>query len=255
MSKLMKYELLRRKPLLIGGALSMLFVEGLALLGIHLNGGWNALAIVMTVLLVVGGLILAFLDGVTRLYSDFKQKHGYMIFMTPQSGYKIIWAKTIFGVLEVLAAGLIITGCAALSVSAVDSLHNGIVSNFFAALGISTGMVVGAGFLGLFQLMAQLSIAFLAVTVSRSFMQSNSYSWLIALLMYFALALGVNVVDSVLLVAFGLVGDTLQIASDAALIGSGILGKYFVIGAVTYSVWFVACTVISGRLVRRGIDL
>ena len=44
MMKLMKYELLRRKQLLIGAALSIVFLEGVALLGLFLGGGWNALA-------------------------------------------------------------------------------------------------------------------------------------------------------------------------------------------------------------------
>lgn len=125
MIKLMKYELARRKNLLIGAAISALFVEGSVLLGIYLGSGralqegldgWNILAIMMTVLLVVGGCVLTFLDAVVKLYSDYKQKHGYMIFMTPQSGYRVIWAKTIFAVLEMIAslAGVLLPAASAL---------------------------------------------------------------------------------------------------------------------------------------------
>jgi hypothetical protein len=255
MMKLMKYELLRRKQLLIGAALSILFAEGLALFGIYRGGGWDVLAIVMTVLLVVGGLVLTFLDAVAKTYSDFKQKHGYMIFMTPQSGHSVIWAKTVFAILEMVAAGLLIAGCLVLSGLAADHVYNGVISKIFASLEFGTGFLIGCGGLVLLELIAQLSIALLAITVSRSMMQSNSYSWLIALIMYFALALIVNIVNGVLLLVFGVIGDFMSIANDAVVINSGLFTKYFIIGAVTYTAWFAGCTVLSGCLINRGIDM
>jgi hypothetical protein len=72
--------------------------------------------------------------------------------------------------------------------------------------------------------------------------------------MYFALAIAVNVVDGLVMVAFGLLGDTLRIVNDVSEVG-GILVKYFAIGAGVYAVWFVACTVVSGRLANRHVDL
>ena len=190
-----------------------------------------------------------------KLYSDFKHKHGYMIFMTPQNGYRIIWAKMLYAILQMLAMGIVIAGCMALTAAVADSLHDGIIRTFFAALRIGTGTILGMGGLGLLQILAQLSIAVLAVTVSRSMMQSSSYNWLIALLMYFALALVVNLVDGALLLAFGITGDVMQLSSDAVVFGSQLMTKYYLIGAVTYSAWFVGCTTLSGRLVNRGIDL
>lgn len=269
MMKIMKYELARRKHMLIGAAITILFLEGITLLGIYNGGGWvgkagdgwngwNILAVTMTGLLVAGLCILTFLDAVTRLYSDYKQKHGYMIFMTPQSGYRIIWAKTIFAVLEIIAAGLVIAGCLALSCMAIEHVYGG-VTKFFAhppadldiIIRVSTGGII----LGLLQIMAQLSIAILAVTVSRAMTRSSSYNWLIALLMYFALAVVVNVANGTLLLAFDVGADMIRVARAADIIGSGFLLKYFVIGAVTYSAWFTGCTLLSGRLINRGIDL
>jgi ABC-2 type transport system permease protein len=269
MTKLMKYELNRRKHMLIGAAITMLFLEWIALLGIYNGGGWraasgggwngwNILAVGMTALLVIGGFALTTLDAVTRLYSDYKQKHGYMLFMTPQSGYRIIWAKTVFALLEILAAGLIIAGCLALSCMALEHVY-GAVSIFFANppidIGVLINLITSGGILGLLQIMAQLSIALLAVTVSRAVTQGSSYNWLIALAMYFALAVVVNVGNSYLLLAFGVVGDVLRINNGIALIDSGLLTKYLIIGAVTYSAWFTGCTLLSGRLINRGMDI
>lgn len=267
MMKLMKYELLRRKQLLIGAALSMLFVEGVVLLGIYMGRRiydgegyttWesgNVIAIVLTVLLIVGGFVLAFLDGVTKLYSDFKHKHGYMIFMTPQNGYRVIWAKTVFAVLEMLAAVLAIAGCVTATGIMADHFNGGVISGFLVPLSTNMGILIGSAGLWLLQVMVYLSIAILAVTVSRAMTRSGSYNWLIALVMYFALAFIVNMADSLLLLAFGVIGDVTRITNDTAVLQSGVLVKYFVIGAVTYSAWFTGCTLLSGRLVNRGIDL
>jgi hypothetical protein len=269
MTKLMKYELARRKQMFIGAAITILFMEGLTLLGIYNGGGlwrmggdiwdgWNVLAITMTALLVIGGFVLAFLDAVTRLYSDYKQKQGYMILMTPQSGYRVIWAKTIFALLDILAAGLVIAGCLALSCMAIENVYGG-VTKFFAYPPADIDIIINVGIsgiiLGLFQIMAQLSIAILAVTVARVMTQGKSYNWLIALLMYFALAVIVNVADGALLVAFGVVRDIRLVDSGTPFIDSGLLAKYCIIGAVTYSAWFAGCTLLSGRLINRGIDI
>lgn len=253
MMKLMKYELLRRKSLLLGTAISILFAEGIVIYSLYRGGNWNVLVIVLTVLIGGVGILLPFFDTVTRLFSDFKQKHGYMLFLTPQNGYRIIWSKTLFGILEILVATVLIAGCFVLSATVADHLNNGVVTNFIASLEINIGTLIGTAGLGFFQLLAQLSIAVLAVVVSRVMVKGTSYNWLIALAMYFALAIAVNTVDSALLLAFGVVGDIVQIEATANV--GGIIAKYFAIGGVTYTLWFFACTFVSGRLVKRGIDL
>lgn len=252
MMKLMKYELQRRKTLLLGAVISILFAEGVVIISLHLGESWNVLAVFLTVVLAVVGLLLPFFDTVMRLFSDFKQKHGYMLFLTPKNGYQIVWSKTIFGILEIVAAAILVAGCLFLSGSIADGLHNGALSDFLARFKISTGMLIGMGGIGLLQLVAQLSIAVLAVVISRVMVKGGNYNWLIALAMYFALAIAVGTVDGALLFAFGLVGDVMHVA--AANMGV-FMAKYFTIGAVTYTAWFFACTLVSGRLIKRGIDL
>lgn len=260
MMKLMKYELMRRKNLLIGVLITLLLLEGIALYGIYRGGGWNTLALVMTLLLLVGGLLLPILDTVTKLYADLKHKQGYMLFLTPQGGNRIIWAKTIFGAFEILAAMAVLVGCLAASGSALNAFQNGMVNAILADMRQELGDVfLGGGaavFTGLvaLEMFAQMAIAMLAVTVSRVMVRGSSYNWLIALAMYFALAIAVNVVDSVLMVAFGMLGDTMRLINDVSGIGA-MLAKYFAIGAGVYAVWFVACTIVSGRLASRNVDM
>ena len=260
MMKLLKYELMRRKPLLLGAALMMLFVEGLALYGIYRGGNWNTLALVMTVLLAVGGLLLPFLDTVTKLYADYKQKQGYMLFLTPQSGTRILWAKAIFGAIETAAVVVMIGGCMALSGAALDHFQQGVATSLLQTIqqemglvSLSSMLLVYTGLITL-QMLAQMAIAMLAVTVGRVLVQGNRYNWLIALVMYFALALAVNMANSLLMVAFGLVGDVTHLMNNTADV-TRFIGKYFAIGACTYAVWFAVCTIFAGRLAGRKVDL
>jgi hypothetical protein len=104
------------------------------------------------------------------------------------------------------------------------------------------------------QLLAYLSIAVLSLTVTRIMMPRNSYHWLVALLIYFALSLAVGFVNSGVLMLFGLIGDIRQISENAVQAGS-VLSKYLAVGAVIYFLWFIGCNTLSGRLVDKNLDL
>jgi hypothetical protein len=164
------------------------------------------------------------------------------------------------GVIEIVASIALLFGCLALSAAAHNGWQNGMVNAMFADIRQQIGDVFVGGGLAVFtglvalEMFAQMAIAMLAVTVSRVMVRGNGFNWLIALGMYFALAIAVNVVDGLVMVAFGLLGDTLRIVNDVSEVG-GILVKYFAIGAGVYAVWFVACTVVSGRLANRHVDL
>ena len=260
MMKLLKYELMRRRSLLPGAVIAILLVEGVALYGIYRGGGWNTLAIVMTILLAVGGLLLPILDTVTKLYADYKHKQGYMLFLTPQGGSRILWAKAVFGAVEIVAAVALICGCLVLSGAALDKFQAGglsaiqyTVQQELGVDSLGSMLLVYAGLI-ILQMLAQMAIAMLAVTVSRAMVRGSGYNWLIALAMYFALAIGVNFVDSIVLIAFGFIGDVTRLAGDAASVG-GMLAKYFGISAVVYGIWFAVCTAMSGRVAARRVDL
>lgn len=260
MTQLLKYELQRRRTLLPGAVIAMVFMEGIALYGIYRGGGWNTLALVITVLLLAGGLLLPILDTVTKLYADYKQKQGYMLFLTPRSGYRILWAKALFGALEIVAVSALLCGFLALSAAALDHFQQGAATAIFQSMSAElnnlpiSGMLFIYGGLMVLEMFAQMAIAMLAVTVSRVMVQGNRYNWLVALAMYFALAIGVNMVNSLLLVAFGLIGDMELLMGSTAFIGQ-VLAKYFIIGACTYVVWAATCTAVAGRLASRNIDL
>jgi hypothetical protein len=154
-----------------------------------------------------------------------------------------------------------VIGCLFLSGSAADHFQSNAISSMLASMQQEMGPIsLGtAGFvyvlLIVLQMLAQLSVATLAVTVGRSIMPAANYGWLIALLMYFAFAVGVNIVNGVLLLAFGLAGDIMNIIQSGIESAGSMIAKYFAIGAVTYTAWFAGCTMLSGRLASRNVDL
>ena len=101
MFKLIKYEFIKKNKLL----LIILVVAILANLALGLIYGENGMAIFLGLSPLVLGII--YLYELIRTYSDdLNKKTGYMLFMTPNSGYKIIASKLITIILEGLLFGL-----------------------------------------------------------------------------------------------------------------------------------------------------
>ncbi len=261
MIKLMKYEFLRRKPLLLGALLTILVLEGITIVTIFQIRAFGGLTVVLTLLLVIGALLLPLLNTVTKLYSDLKHKQGYMLFLTPQSGSKIILAKSLYGAIETLVSVVLTAGCLMLTAHFANQFYPGAVTDILSSIQLELGLASLDGVFAVYtllivmQLVAQMAIALLAVTFSRVILRATNYGWLVALLMYFVFGVGVNIVNGLLLVAFGLIGDIGRlIPTDATQLG-GLFSKYFIIGAVTYAAWFIGCTAVSGRLASKHVDL
>lgn len=265
MTTLLKYEWMRRRRLLAGAAASIVCLEGIALLAIWRGGGWNVWAVALTLALTVGGALLPLLDAVTQLYADFKRKQGYMLFMTPRTGCQIAWAKALFALLELAAALALIAGCLWLSAAVTDRTHDGLISGFITGLrdqwvrdagpGIPFGVIL-ASFACVFLIESffAIALAMLALTVSRVMLPGNSFKWFVALIMYFALALAVQLADAALLAAFGLAGDIRLLEAQTVDMGRYAL-KYAALGGALYAMWSVVCVTLSGRLINRGVDL
>ena len=97
MFNLIKYEFLRKYKLILMTIISALIVN-LFLITKGVAGSTSFLVLLPLVLSVL------YISDVIRMYGDdLNKKSGYMIFMTPNSGYKIIVSKLVTAVLEGLA--------------------------------------------------------------------------------------------------------------------------------------------------------
>lgn len=100
MISLIKYEFIRKYKLV-----SMILITILALNLLLLTKGAGGSMLFLVVSL--SALFVFYLVDIIKMYSDdLNKKTGYMLFMTPNSGYKIIWAKLLAAIIE--GAGLVL---------------------------------------------------------------------------------------------------------------------------------------------------
>ena len=96
MFKLMKYEFRKTwiTKLILLGVTAV--AEAVYLYGLYAEkDNPLSVAIGLLVLLAVGGVLVIGLESVLTLHRDMNTKQSYMLFMTPNSSYKILGAKVL----------------------------------------------------------------------------------------------------------------------------------------------------------------
>lgn len=134
MLKLMKYEF--RKTLFskmillaITGLLELIFLAGVFLeneeaFGIGIGG---------LLLCAIVGIMYIGIESITVFHKDLNTKQSYMLFMTPNSSFKILGAKVLENGLSILMAGMFFAALAALDAS-VAILYIGGLEEFLMLL-------------------------------------------------------------------------------------------------------------------------
>ena len=104
MLKLLKYEFRKTAfPKLVLFAF-ILIMEGIFLYGCLRNDGdTKTLGVILFVMSLMFGFLLIGLMSLVTLHKDMNTRQGYMLFMTPNSTYKILGAKVIECCLTLLA--------------------------------------------------------------------------------------------------------------------------------------------------------
>ena len=265
MLNLMKYELFRRKRLLITSLIIFLFLELGIWLGMVLKGNWYIMSITFLMILFVGGLAFPFIDAVVNYFSDFKSKNGYMLFLTPSSGYKIVGAKVVLLAVELLIMGALIFAALRLDFEVLKTSYpdviNTITGEMFAPLTEALGLekitfwtlspILLVGFM---QYVTNVLIALFAITIAKTLLSSKDFNWLLALVFYFAVYTLVQLLNFAVLAAFGVVGEIINLA---AVQSSDIpnVKRYLMAGLGLYAVLIAALLPLSGLLLNKRTDL
>ncbi len=118
MLKLMKYELRKtwftKVILLVITAVA----EAAFLAGLYGNGDEVMLiGVFLLMFLAMGGVMVMGLESVITLHRDMNTKQSYMLFMTPNSSYKILGAKVLECGISILLIGAFFFGLGALDVT------------------------------------------------------------------------------------------------------------------------------------------
>ena len=108
MLKLIKYEFIKAKTLLIVSAVALGVIEVLFLLGFFLeNGTLFGWGVGLFFAMMFFGLVAILIFAIKIFVSELKNKSGYMLFMLPKNGYQIVGSKILTSLI-VLIIGFIV---------------------------------------------------------------------------------------------------------------------------------------------------
>jgi len=242
----------------------------LALYFLNKQGDYAVFTIILMFMMAFGVLLLTFLDVAVQYYNDFKKSQGTLLFLTPNSGYKIIGSKMIFGALELLTGlGLVVICVWITNTVAANLGYAGIttqINEFKEVMALvfgETGMwfaAVGFILLVFLQYTASQSVAISSITLGRTMLSRNSYNWLWAVLIFIGVNIGIQTINSLILVLIGM-GDGLfnsefiiTNAEEAAEIVKKVT-KYLIVGGAQYIFWIATSFFVSSTLLNKRIDL
>ncbi len=124
MKNLIKYEFRKTwaAKLIILGITA--FAELAFLISLYANKeSYNAAAILVLTFLAFGGIFFIGIQSVVTLHQDMNTKQGYMLYMTPNSCYKILGGKVLENGLSMFAAGTFFFALGALDVTLLFGHH------------------------------------------------------------------------------------------------------------------------------------
>ena len=104
MLRLLKYEFRKRIATLSVVLAILLLTQGWALFCLCTKEHADQLVLPFTFLIIFGflGTVFLFFDGVSTFSSEFSDKKGYMMFLTPNSPGAIVGAKFLYAVITVV---------------------------------------------------------------------------------------------------------------------------------------------------------
>lgn len=270
MLKLIKYEYLKRLNILLI-ALGSLIVFEIAYI-LTLVGGFNWLPI--SLLLAVGFpfilYLLVLVDNIYHYSADLNQKSGYMLFLTPTSGYQIIGSKLIYAALETLICATI----AILSIwvnyklgyhfyaPRIDSQQLAMIESIFNEIRFvlpGTKEIVIIGMMGSLQWFTFLTTIFAAITLRKTLLSNAPLKGLFSFFFFIALNTFNELFSLAVLFLLGFTGDIIALSK----VGDNILpqeiwpflSEYFLVAIGIYAFLSTGYAMISGRLLNTHVDL
>ena len=209
MWKLLKYEFRRSCTALLTmlGVVGVVEVYFLVAMGMH-HMEHVAIASLLMLLATYVAMLFVFIRGVTSYSSELKAKSAYLIFMTPNSGLKIMGSKYLYTFVNGLLIGAICGGLGLLDLSLVMDeqddwqrmLH--VFDIFLNGQGIQTGQILLAVVfyvaLGILSLLSFFAMAYFAITLSHTLFRDKKWRMWVALVIFVAVAWGLSYLQGLL---------------------------------------------------------
>jgi hypothetical protein len=262
MLKLVKYEFIKKSNLL----LILLITAILANVGLGLAYGENGMALFLGLSLII--LSILYLYELVRTYSDdLNKKTGYMLFMTPNSGYKIIVSKLIFIILEglvlfvsyfifvffnLIAIAFKMTGDFSKIIAGIQEIMNGFNMLLSGSFGFNIGDFFLIILMSLISIIVFVLIIYSAMTIRKSIFSNSKFGGLLSFIIFI-------IISFIYTNLMHFVGEAFQFNAIAQTVlmtyPSAEMFKIFGIMIIFNSIIIAALMLGSGYLIEKKINL
>ena len=226
MLTIMKYEIIRQRlsKYLMLGLLGVLEIFFLIFLWLDKSEALGY-TIVGLVFLAIFSYIYVSLESIINYNQDLSRKSGYMIFMTPNSVYEILGAKILNSICTIVATSFLFGITAFADIMLIAIRYDDLkafweqIQSFlqeFVQLDISAGPIISAIVLAVIFWISTIAIAFLAITLTYTFLHGAPAKVLISFVLFIILNLAHSWVSNLLL-------DRLPKTYFAQALGTGLL--------------------------------
>lgn len=158
----------------------------------------NALSIILLTMLAFGGVLFIGIQSIMTMHQDMNTKQGYMLYMTPNSCYKILGGKVIENGLSMFLAGAFFFALGALDVTLLFGHHgelrqlqqmfSEIMESLRMEFTFDTATMIALTVNFLFTWLSMVMTAYLADVVSVCLLAGKRYNGWVSLLLFLLLS-------------------------------------------------------------------
>lgn len=270
MLNLMKYEWIRGKKLLGIGIAVLLILEIIMVITLQLGDNYLILFTILTIFLYPTSYVFILIDGVRMISKDLNETQGYMLFLTPNSGFRIVNAKLMVSLINFLVSQIIVICIYVLNYQLALKLYLDQGSEFLMSLKemvtqlldilIPSPWLLLLGILVLvLNWFSFITTVYLAIILRKSLFSNVKFKGLLSFAIFVGLNIAISWVSNAVMVAFSFtskLGD--QIANIESLNQDAymtVIFQYVGVAYVLSAVFIVIFTYLSGLLVHKRIDL
>jgi ABC-2 type transport system permease protein len=270
MRQLIKYELLRRKNLLLLALATIVFVQLSMLFTLYKGGYWLNFSLVLAIVFPLSMYLIIIVDGIVNYSQDLNQKTGYMLFMTPRSGYKIIGSKFIVLALEAFFSVLIVIGFLFINYhlaqyfyfNELDAVTQDMIRSFSTSFNNFIPKIyhiVLIAVVAMLQIFTFITVVFAAITLRKTLLSNAPFKGFFSFLFFIILNTANQFFSFAVLMLFGYLGDVIDMSTMGNELMNfdywGFMTKYLLIGTACYLLFISIYSYLSGMLLQKRIDL
>jgi ABC-2 type transport system permease protein len=152
-----------------------------------------SLSIVLLTLFIFGAILFLGYEAIITYSNDLKKKCSYMLFLTPVSTYSIVGAKVVSAAIQIIMAGLIFLGVAALNVAIIIGQFSEVAMfkedllnmvDMFLGVEINFSNIFSVIALNITSWISTITLAFFSITLSTTFLANRKFKGVVSFVIF-----------------------------------------------------------------------